>query len=130
MRAATFLATVLCVLCLCSCGGDGGDTVTLTPADFGATVLLRTGQTLELALPDNPTTGYSWHRSWTPEGLLSLRSDDFVADSTGQDGAGGTRRYAFEALAPGQAVLTLQYGRWWTGGEQEEPHTIVVGIVH
>ena len=41
-------------------------------------------------------------------------------------GAGGTRHYLLLVNAPGKTEVTLQYGRWWNGGEREEPKSFTI----
>ena len=128
-------AVCLCVLGLSSC--SGGDTAshaltpasyTFTPADYGTTQTLGVGDLAVLALPANPSTGYGWHRNWTPRASLKLTKSYYTPDEPQLDGSGGTQYYVFEAMQTGTAVVTVQYGRWGTGSN-EDPQTITLNIV-
>src|SRR5690349_15835685 len=77
----------------------------------GSAVSLRTGDTLVLALPGNPTTGYKWETtSVAPTVLTSLGEPDYRADSNAL-GAGGTYTFRFQDVAQGEAALKLIYHR-------------------
>ena len=65
---------------LAGCGGGGGavaaHAVTVGREDLGGTASLRVGETLDIALDANPSTGYGWHCSWEPPAMLALASDE------------------------------------------------------
>jgi inhibitor of cysteine peptidase len=75
---------------------------------------LRPGQTVNIELAENPTTGYSWE-------LAAFRGED-VSRQVGKPeytrksdliGGGGVRTYRFKALKKGQALLIFEYRRPW-----------------
>ncbi|MGH2459299.1 MAG: protease inhibitor I42 family protein [Chloroflexota bacterium] len=70
------------------------------------------GQRFELALPENPTTGFRWALESNGEPVLTLLGDTFVP-SSGPPGAGGVHRWEFEAARAGNADLRLTYRRSW-----------------
>lgn len=123
---AQALAVCLCVLLLSSCGGDGTATRTLTPADFGTTRTVGLHELVVLELPENPSTGFTWRQSWTPETALGMTWE--YQTSAAQTGGGGTRCFVYETLERGQATITVQYGRWWEGGDRDEPQTITLNV--
>ena len=126
------LAAVLCVLLLSSCGGGGNTTFSFTPADFGTTKTVGLHQAVILELPENPSTGCSWHQSWAPQAALQLTQDEYQSASATVPpitGGGGTRRFVYETQQPGQAVITVQYGQWWENGGREDPQTITLRII-
>jgi inhibitor of cysteine peptidase len=136
MRATlALLAVCLCVavLALAGCGGSDSTThpagdVTMRPADFGTGATLTVGQTMEILLDANPTTGYTWHCTWTPESGLSL-IDSYVPTVPILEGSGGTQHFVISATQVGQYTVTVQYGRWWVGGERENPQTFIVTVL-
>ncbi len=82
--------------------------------DDGESVRVGVGQVLEVALPSNPTTGYSWQVAEVPafltqsgEPVFEAREDDDVV------GAGGTEILRFEVTGAGVGVLLLEYRRPW-----------------
>jgi inhibitor of cysteine peptidase len=82
----------------------------------GRQVELRSGETLELTLSENASTGYRW--TIPPE---SVRKFDKILHERAQaaEGAGappgkpGTRKFYFEAVEPGAVELELDYRRPW-----------------
>lgn len=116
------------MLCLSSCGGGGNGTGAFTRADFGTTKTVPVHQPIILELRENPTTGFTWHQSWAPEAALRLAQDNYLPDRPQLAGSGGTRQFVYEALAAGQVTITVQYGRWWDGGERQDPQTITLDI--
>jgi inhibitor of cysteine peptidase len=100
-----FLIVMLAAL-LVACGADG-DSV-LTEADDGSTVSLEVGETIEIELPSNPTTGFSW--SVLPASLVSVSPPEFQADST-LIGAGGLESFTVTALEEGSVHLRFEYAR-------------------
>jgi len=82
----------------------------------GRHIKLRVGETLELSLSENASTGFRW--TIPPE---SVRKMDKILHERGQAAEGaavtpgkpGTRHFNFEALAPGAVELELDYRRPW-----------------
>jgi inhibitor of cysteine peptidase len=86
-------------------------TIRLTERESGGTYYLKPGDTLEIALPANPTTGYSWETVRLDTTLLAADGDPaFTADSD-RIGAGGVMTCRFKAVGVGQTRLQLIYRR-------------------
>ncbi len=77
---------------------------------------------LIVTLEENPTTGYLWDFQVDFTGILTLVSDEYIPDETPGMivGAGGKRRWVFQAEGPGAVKLAFYYYRPW-----EEIHTAV-----
>ncbi|MGC9666350.1 protease inhibitor I42 family protein [Planosporangium sp. 12N6] len=80
-------------------------TVRADLSDDGSTVVAAPGDTLEVALPENASTGYRWAFEPSP-GLVIL--DDRVLPSSDQPGAGGERVFAVRVDAPGEVRARLR----------------------
>ena len=78
----------------------------------GGELEIERGESFEVELPENPTTGYRWHPRSSGAPLLELEDDSFHA-SGGLYGAGGLRRWRFRAVQEGSADLELEYRRSW-----------------
>ncbi len=90
----------------------------LTDLDHGKTVLLVVGETVDLHLESNPTTGYSWSSLRLPEQKVVKQTHHAYQgpESTLLVGAGGKEHWRFMAVAEGKTGLDLLYRRAW-----EEP---------
>ncbi len=80
----------------------------INPAN-GSTIRVVAGERLEIALPENPTTGYLWHVDGLPASLRPEQPSNFEAQETAV-GAGGTRVFTFRAVEPfdGEVVFVLR----------------------
>lgn len=78
---------------------------------------LTVGDVLELRLPGNPTTGYTWQATAVPFQLRQQGEPVHRSDSQ-MLGAGGVTSFLFCATTPGDATLELVYRRPW---EQNTP---------
>lgn len=87
----------------------------LTFKDNGASVTLKPGDVLSIALDSNPTTGYTWKVSQNDDKvLLPLGEPQFsLGGKEPMPGAGGTETFQFKALDKGKTTLTLLYTRPW-----------------
>jgi inhibitor of cysteine peptidase len=96
-------------------------TVKLTEAADGKTLSVPVGATVEVRLPGNPTTGYSWELAEIEGdaveqvGKIEFRSR---AHRRGMLGVGGTFRATFKATKAGTSTVTIQYARPW---EKDKP---------
>jgi inhibitor of cysteine peptidase len=83
----------------------------LTEKDAGSAVVMKVGDTLEIALEGNPTTGYTWELAPGSATLLAAQgSADFKPDSK-LIGSGGIVTLRFTAVQPGEGSLQLIYHR-------------------
>jgi len=100
----------------------------LTAADAGRQLRLRPGQTFQVTLEGNPTTGYNWIVAQVDEAVLKpVGEPDFKADSAAI-GAGGKVMLRFQAVAAGQTGLSLAYKRPWEKDAQPEK-TFIMSVV-
>jgi inhibitor of cysteine peptidase len=87
----------------------------------GQTLGVVAGRRIEIRLPGNITTGYSWVvGELTPGPVVEIGKARYVQEKRpeGIVGAGGTFIFAFVGTAPGKANLRLEYKRPW---EKEKP---------
>jgi inhibitor of cysteine peptidase len=89
----------------------------------GRQITLHPGETLEVRLSENPSTGYRWKEAEQSQaGSMNVlrKVDDAFESPPGQrvPGRPGTRILRFEATTSGGADLVLQYGRSWNSGAQ------------
>lgn len=121
------LAAVAVVLVLAACTQPAPavetpeDPAAVTPVPVppdGETglVSLAPGDSFRVALPANPTTGYTWGMT-VPDVLEEEGAGSYVSDAApGMTGAGGTMTWRFRAVRPGEGELVLVYRRQWEEG--------------
>ena len=109
--------------------GNANESVdAIGPAQAGSTITLDAGEQITVALPGNPSTGYSWVvTTINPVLLTQIGEPEF---STGSDlvGAGGTITFRFEATGAGQDALQLDYLRPWEDVEPIETYRVTVNV--
>jgi len=82
-----------------------------------STVALTPGETVELCLPETPTTGYRWQvvAEGSPACAIATAAD---APSSGAPGRGGERCWTIIAIRDGAGEIALERRRSWeTAGE-------------
>jgi inhibitor of cysteine peptidase len=94
-------------------------TVTLTEASNGEAIEIRKGDTIDLSLHENATTGFRW-QVVRADGLVEESAADqepppHVPEEHHQLGAGGARRFRFCARTPGTGRLELKLWREFEG---------------
>ena len=78
----------------------------------GRTIDVTIGQTIEVRLPENPTTGFSWKLTSDGGPACVIADDEFIAP-TGPPGKGGDHTWKFKAVRPGESDIELVYRRRW-----------------
>jgi len=115
VRACVVVVFVAAVFASQGCDG----TTRLKDDDNGASVTLVTGDTLELVLTSNPTTGYSWSVVEVPACLEQDGEPEYDSDAPPfMMGAGGEDTWRFVAVEPGEGTLRLEYARPWESDER------------
>lgn len=93
--------------------------------DNGKSFTVKAGETIEVVLPGNPTTGYAWTAALGDDDAALLEQvgeAEYVADPVDEDvvGSGGNFTLTFKAAAAGEAALTLIYSRSFEDAEPLE----------
>ena len=91
--------------------------VHLTELDEGRIRLsLRIGDTLQVTLHSNPSTGYAWEDQWSREGILKIRAEkqyEPLKTEKPRLGGGGVENFQYLATGRGTTALTFLYLRPW-----------------
>jgi inhibitor of cysteine peptidase len=98
--------------------------------DSGTTIKVEVGDTIEVVLKGNPTTGYGWTVDLSEDDALILEQvgePAYVADSD-LIGVGGTYTFTFKALTAGEASLELVYARSWESVPPLETFSVTVQV--
>ncbi len=102
--------------------------MTLDESSNGQIVEAPIGDTIEIRLPENPTTGFRWHLTSDGSPECSLVHDDFSAPLS-PPGKGGMHTWRFEAVRAGECNIELRSRRRWeTSPERERTFTIHVRV--
>lgn len=92
----------------------------ITEDSNGTEINLAIGETIEVRLAENRSTGFKWvteSSSEASEGVCALIGDSFEkGEAIGQP---GTHRWEFRAERAGSATITLSYQRPWE--EKQSP---------
>jgi len=99
---------------LAACSTPGA--VRLTNADNNRSISLKKGETFEIALKANHSTGYQWvwqdSSSRVVEQYQPARYD-LESSGDGRVGAGGVEYWSFRAKESGKETIRLSYRRPW-----------------
>jgi predicted secreted protein len=103
--------------------------VELNEASAGHPVETHVGQRLRITLPENRTTGYSWHVVGDCAQILSQENDQITPAPSGQPGAPSQRAWVFAPKSEGQCELRFESTRSWekfaTGKTLSFPVTVM-----
>ena len=80
------------------------------PTDPTQLIAIRSGETFDLILPSNPSTGYHW--DIVPEldtNLVEFVQQSYFAEQPVAPGSGGMDVWTFRAVNPGNTTVVLGY---------------------
>lgn len=105
------LPIILLWLIILLSGCCTGNPVRLYQIDSGRTIKVGPGDTVEIVLDSNPTTGYQWEAlPWDTEVIEQIDKPVYKSRSKAI-GSGGELTFYFKALSTGQAPLKFIYFR-------------------
>jgi inhibitor of cysteine peptidase len=88
----------------------GSDSEVFTQA--GGELAVTKGETFEIALASNPSTGFVWTVAQEPDAaILTLEDQAYEKPDSSAMGAPGTERFTFKAVGTGATVMALKYAR-------------------
>lgn len=73
----------------------------------------KVGQDFVIALPSNPSTGYSWRLARPLHSMLKLQRKRYIPPKVQKIGAGGTEELTFKSVRSGKATIMFEYIRPW-----------------
>ncbi|MFH1059075.1 MAG: protease inhibitor I42 family protein [Pseudomonadota bacterium] len=130
MKARLTAVLLLACLLLPACADLGSPTYlpppvrkprqpALAPAEPATPPTKRTlsvgvGETVDLTLDSNPSTGFRWFLAQPPDNLVLVLETHFYQsdpDAAGRVGAPGREVFRFRGVSPGSTNLTLEYAR-------------------
>lgn len=86
---------------------------TCSEQDNGKSMMLATGELIELRLHENPTTGYRWHLADWDHSVLEIVRDEYRPSHTSGHGGGGEHIWHFIARHKGNVSVQLAQHRSW-----------------
>ena len=100
---------------------------------INTTLEVQIGETFEVKLCSNPTTGFQWSEKAQISNAAILKQEDrkFIGaenEPPPPPGTPGQEIWTFKALKQGSSDIYLEYSRPWEGGEKGE-WTCTVNVV-
>ena len=92
---------------------------------------LQQGETFEITLEANATTGFSWEIAQIDKDIVQLVGSEYVPDpnAEGLDGKGGKAVFRFQAVGSGETTLKWVYHRPWEKDvEPLRTHVVQVSV--
>jgi inhibitor of cysteine peptidase len=100
----------------------------LEPTDPTQLVTVKTGETFELVLPSNPSTGYHWDIiPELDENILQFVEQNYRAEQPVIPGSGGIDVWTFRAVSAGDTTVVLGY---YPPSNPNEPEEVVTFSIH
>ncbi len=110
-RSALYIIFLFISLLFIECSLSAGVPVKLSGKDAASTVEIIVGNTLEIALEGNPTTGYMWEVAYVDTDVLIQVCEPEFRPKSDARGSGGKIIMSFKAVSVGQTLLKLMYHR-------------------
>jgi|SRR6185295_1104922 len=100
----------------------------MTETDDGKTVEVRVGDTLELTLHENATTGYRWTFEGLNTKMIAAQEMEY-GGTPAAVGSGGAAKWSLKAIAAGTTKVRLKLWRHWEGDDSVQKRFEVTLIV-
>jgi inhibitor of cysteine peptidase len=98
------------------------------PTDPTELVTVKTGETFELVLPSNPSTGYHWNIiPELDEKIVQFVEQNYMAEQPVIPGSGGMDVWTFRAVNTGDTTVVLGY---YPPGNPNDPEEVVTFSIH
>lgn len=88
---------------------------------------IKAGETFNIELNSNPTTGYQWQLvKPLDKNIIELVSSYYISPKTNLMGAGNKEIWIFRAVKPGKTTISFKYVRLW---EDTQPESQILYII-
>jgi inhibitor of cysteine peptidase len=135
MATILLLVMALVAVTAAGCGSSAnaaGGTLKVGEADNGKSFTVKVGDTIQVIIAGNPTTGHSWAAAMTDKdaALIEQVGEPEYTTETQESivGAGGVYKFTFKATAKGEALLKLAYARPWENVAPEQTFAVTLTI--
>jgi predicted secreted protein len=106
----------------------GGNTVLDENSD-GKEITANIGQTIELVLFENPSTGYSWRYITEPDKKIIMETGNNYESESNLIGAGGDKHWTYKIMGAGSTNLSLEYCRPWEKAAPIKTFNIKIKVI-
>ena len=107
-----FISGFFCSLLFWLASCTGSKALQVTEAKNGGGIILKVGDTLQISLAGNITTGFAWEIAENNAVILEPQGEvDYQQEKTNLVGSGGTFIFTFKAISRGETTLKLIYHR-------------------
>ena len=97
------------------------------PTDPTQLIVVGPGQTFDIVLPSNPSTGYRWDLVGELDAnLLQLMEQTYIAEQPIIPGSGGVDVWTFSAIGTGETTIELGY--YPPSGDAQPQETVTFSI--
>jgi predicted secreted protein len=98
------------------------------PTDPTQLITVQTGETFNIVLPANASTGYRWNLvSELDENIVEFLEQNTLAEQPVVPGSGGMDVWTFRALNAGDTTVELGY---YPPGSETQPEETVIFSIH
>lgn len=98
------------------------------PSDPTQLITAGAGETFELVLPSNPSTGYRWEiLPELDENIVQFVEQDYVSEQPVLAGSGGVEVWTFRTVNTGDTTVVLGY---YPPGNTNDPEEVVTFSIH
>jgi inhibitor of cysteine peptidase len=106
------ISSLFCVLLLLIVSCNWSKAQQVSEVQNGEIVTLKVGETLQVLLEGNITTGFTWEIAKNDANIIEPQGErEYQQENTNLVGSGGTFIFKFKAIEKGQTNLWLVYHR-------------------
>ena len=98
------------------------------PTDHTQLITVKAGETFDLVVPANPSTGYHWQIiPELDEAIVQFVGQTYTAEQPVMPGSGGVDVWTFRAVNPGDTTVVLGY---YAPDNETDPDEVVTFSLH
>jgi inhibitor of cysteine peptidase len=119
-------AVALISLAATSCGDDARERLTME--DNGSSIEISVGDTFDVVLEGNPTTGFGWIVESGDSAIVEVTGEPEFEPESDLVGAPGEFTFVFEGMSPGTTTLEFAYRRSFETAPPQSTFTLTVTV--
>jgi inhibitor of cysteine peptidase len=105
------------------------ESISLEPTDHTQLITVKTGETFDLVVPSNPSTGYHWDIiTELDANFVEFAGQNYFADQPVASLSGGMDVWMFRAVNPGDTTIVLGYYPPDNDADPEETVTFSIRV--